>query len=80
MKATEAGPIVGYALDHYAGPGVGSVLAYVQPTTYVPADAFEQLQQENEELRAQLDGIAAQLAALQELVAQLVEGRGEGGP
>lgn len=35
MKATEAGTIVGYALESFAGPGTGSISVFVSPSYYV---------------------------------------------
>ncbi len=35
MKATEAGTIVGYALEAFAGPGTGSISVFVSPSYYV---------------------------------------------
>ncbi len=64
--ATSSGPIVGYALDHYDGVGVGSILVKVDPGYWSgPVDArVDVLERENAELRAELDELRALVEGL----------------
>ena len=63
MKATQAGPIIGYAMESSAAAKDGKILVWLQLGMYVPKDALAALN-DVAALKAQVAELAAQLAAM----------------
>ncbi|MEM7802420.1 MAG: hypothetical protein AAF633_24720 [Chloroflexota bacterium] len=68
MKATEAGRIIGYAMQSSEAAKAGKILVWLQPSTHIPAYALEGVNAGSvdglAELQAEIDALTAQVEAL----------------
>jgi hypothetical protein len=72
MRATD-GAVVGYALEAFDGPGVGSVLVLVSPSQGGSDARLLELEAANAALQAQVQELGAQLAELRAMLERLAQ-------